>query len=34
VPRRSSSRWGMQYLSGKYVLVVPYELDLRTQRGI
>jgi hypothetical protein len=34
VPRRSSSRWGMQYLSGKYVLVLPYELDARTQRGI
>lgn len=34
VPRRSSSRWGMQYLSGKYVLVLPYVLDTRTQRGI
>lgn len=34
VPRRSSSRWGMQSLSGKYVLVLPYELDLRTQRRI
>ena len=34
VPRRTSSRWGMQYLSGKYVLVLPYELDPRAQRGI
>jgi hypothetical protein len=34
VPRRTSSRWGMQSLSGKYVLVLPYELDARTQRGI
>jgi hypothetical protein len=32
VPRRSSSRWGMQDLSGKYVLVLPYELDARTLR--
>lgn len=34
VARRTSSNWGMQYLSGKYVIVVPYELDLRTRRGI
>jgi hypothetical protein len=34
VPRRSSSRWGMADLSGKYVLVLPYVLDLRTQRLI
>ena len=34
VPRRTSSRWGMQSLSGKYVLVLPYELDPRAQRGI
>jgi hypothetical protein len=34
VPRRTSSRWGLQYLSGKYVLVLPYKLDPRTQRGI
>jgi hypothetical protein len=34
VPRRSSSHWGMQDLSGKYVLVLPYELDARAQRGI
>ena len=34
VPRRTSSRWGMQDLSGKYVLVLPYELDPRAQRGI
>lgn len=32
VPRRTSSRWGTTNLSGKYVLVLPYELDLRTQR--
>ena len=32
VPRRTSIRWGMSELSGKYVLVVPYRLDLRTQR--
>jgi hypothetical protein len=34
VPRRSSSRWGMQQLSGKYVLVLPYELSLRTLRRV
>ncbi|MDO8484954.1 MAG: hypothetical protein Q7S35_08405 [Candidatus Limnocylindrales bacterium] len=34
VPRRTSSanRWGMAGLSGKYVLVLPYLIDLRTQR--
>lgn len=32
VPRRTSSRWGMQQLSGKYVLVVPYQRDLRKFR--
>lgn len=32
VPRRASSRWGMASLSGKYVLVLPYLLDPRTQR--
>jgi len=32
VPRRTSSRWGMQSLSGKYVLVLPFELDLQTLR--
>jgi len=32
VPRRTSSRWGMTGLSGKYVLVLPYELDFRTLR--
>ena len=32
VPRRSSSQWGMASLGGKYVLVLPYELDLRTLR--
>ncbi len=34
VPRRFSSRWGMRMLSGKYVLVLPYELSLQTQRRI
>jgi len=34
VSRRASSRWGMQSLSGMYVLVVPYEMDLRTLRQI
>lgn len=34
VPRRSSSRWGMRHLSGRYVLVLPYELDLQTMRRI
>ncbi len=34
VPRRSSSRWGMRHLSGKYVLVLPYEFSLQTQRHI
>jgi len=34
VPRRSSSRWGMSQLSGKYVLVLPYELDLQTLRRV
>jgi hypothetical protein len=34
VPRRTSSRWGMAYLSGKYVLVVPYDFDLRTLRSV
>ena len=34
VPRRSSSRWGMSHLSGKYVLVLPYELDLQTLRRV
>ncbi len=33
VPRRASSRWGMATLSGKYVLVLPYFLDLRTRRN-
>jgi hypothetical protein len=31
VPRRSSNRWGMASLSGKYVLVLPSRLDLRSQ---
>jgi hypothetical protein len=34
VPRRTSSRWGMTSLSGKYVLVVPYEFDLPTLRRV
>lgn len=34
VPRRTSSRWGMSSLGGKYVLVLPYELDLRTLRRV
>jgi hypothetical protein len=34
VPRRTSSRWGSPQLDGKYVLVLPYELDLRTLRRI
>jgi hypothetical protein len=34
VPRRTSSRWGMQSLSGKYVLVVPYSFDTRALRYI
>ena len=32
VPRRTSNRFGSA-LSGKYVLVLPYEMDLRTIRG-
>jgi hypothetical protein len=34
VPRRTSSRWGMRSLSGKYVLVLPYEFDPPTLRRI
>jgi hypothetical protein len=33
VPRRMSNRFGSA-LSGKYVLVLPYELDVRTQRRV
>lgn len=32
VPRRGSSHWGMTSLTGMYVLVLPYQFDLRTQR--
>ena len=32
VPRRTSNRFGSA-LSGKYVLVLPYDMDLRTIRG-
>ncbi len=31
VPRRASTRWGMAGLSGKYVLVLPYLVDLPTK---
>jgi hypothetical protein len=33
VPRRSSSRFGTA-LSGKYVLVLPFEIDQKTLRGV
>jgi hypothetical protein len=32
VPRRHSNRFGSA-LSGKYVLVLPFEWDLKTLRG-
>jgi hypothetical protein len=31
VPRRTSSRWGMASLSGKYVLVLPYIVETRNR---
>ena len=34
VPRRTSGRWGLSYLGGKYVLVIPDELDLRKLRQV